>query len=299
MLRKFWKSMVMGLLLMAGVGSMAMADFDSDVDVNNQVLEIETDESHDLVIMGVEGNEVIIHILQFDPDVYDEIPDVFQFTEGELIAMAEEYRSEDRDLNDISRTNIRTFGGNDLIWVDGSYALRLNAYGGDGDDLIYGGSGLNVLYGDDPYDSSAQGDDELRGGEGGDNYMYGGPLNDRIYAGDSPLNYLVGEDGDDDLFGSLGMDYMFGGDGEDLLDGEYDGNLDFMNGGDDADIFRGRYYRLQANTIYFPIYRTIGRLRWIVGWRPVTTYSQIDLELENIVDFDANEGDVNQSQRIN
>jgi Ca2+-binding RTX toxin-like protein len=104
---------------------------------------------------------------------------------------------------------IYAYDGNDSVVV--SAAIRVNIYGGLGDDVLTAsGENFDVLNGED-------GNDVLNGGAGADT-LRGGPGNDVLNGG--PDN--------DTLAGEAGVD---------TLNGE--GNNDTLSGGPDADVFNG------------------------------------------------------------
>jgi hypothetical protein len=114
--------------------------------------------------------------------------------------------------------------------------------GGAGNDSLYGGDGADSMAGqeDNDYLKADAGNDTLRGNDGIDS-LYGGPDNDTLY-GDSEvnrpidaLNFLNGEEGDDNLYGGNGGDYLYGGAGKDGLFGGAGSNV--LAGQGDADRF--------------------------------------------------------------
>jgi trimeric autotransporter adhesin len=142
-------------------------------------------------------------------------------------------------------------GGNDFIdaglgndIVDGGIgADRIN--GMNGDDLILGGEGNDILNGDGSNDTSSfnytpydqHGSDTMLGGSGND-----------IISGQGGGDVLLGEDGDDVIYGDSsssedapvsihGNDVISGGSGNDQLIGG--GGDDTIDGGDDNDTIWG------------------------------------------------------------
>jgi Ca2+-binding RTX toxin-like protein len=115
--------------------------------------------------------------------------------------------------------SIRGLAGNDVIDAgDGNDTIDGGSgggalYGGAGNDSAVGGSGQDFVYG-------GGGSDTLRGG-GGDDYL----IADREQGATTPqdlagtLNYLYGEDGNDNLIGGAGDDVMDGGTGVDTIEG--------------------------------------------------------------------------------
>jgi hypothetical protein len=92
----------------------------------------------------------------------------------------------------VSRIEIRTRGGNDIVIVGLEVTTPLLIDGGAGNDLLTAG--------------------------GGDSVLLGGPGND-ILVGGPGNNILVGGDGNDILIGAAGRDLLIGGKGSDVLSG--------------------------------------------------------------------------------
>ncbi|MBK8017958.1 MAG: hypothetical protein IPK20_15330 [Betaproteobacteria bacterium] len=133
--------------------------------------------------------------------------------------------------------------------------------GGAGDDVIDGGAGSDTLYGQD-------GDDILRGNytaasadENNGDTMFGGDGNDIVHGSaqdnwrynqytnfGAPGDSLLGDDGDDILYGYDGNDGLDGGDGNDRLVGGAGSDYfnggngdDYLDGDDGSDIFFGGF----------------------------------------------------------
>ncbi len=82
------------------------------------------------------------------------------------------------------------------------------------------------------------GNDILYGADNHSNILSGGHGNDTIYAGFNSSNTtLLGDAGDNDLYGSLGGDALLGGAGSDYLDGGLGG--DNLTGGAGRDVLIG------------------------------------------------------------
>lgn len=126
--------------------------------------------------------------------------------------------------------------GNDTITGSGSFAVKMEVYGGEGNDYVASGSasdtlvggsgndrllagaGDDLLYGgDDSVEATDSGNDTLAGGLGIDT-IYGGDGVDNI-SGDAGDDLLFGEAGNDRLFGLAGNDIIRGGDGVNHIDG--------------------------------------------------------------------------------
>lgn len=151
----------------------------------------------------------------------------------------------------LGRVRLEIFGGagNDTL---GGGRGRDRIFGGDGDDVIRGRSGADTIFGntgadlifggaandsinggtDDDTIFGNNGDDRLDGGEDSDD-VDGGVGDDTLLGGlgDDQLN---GMEGDDSLLGGDGIDMMFGGSGRDTLDGGRNNDTMFGNSGDDT-----------------------------------------------------------------
>jgi Ca2+-binding RTX toxin-like protein len=138
------------------------------------------------------------------------------------------------------------FNGDDWLYGYGSYDAL---YGGSGDDWLWAGDGNDALYGgnDDDHLFGGEGDDDLEGGAGAD-HLSGGDGMDRAsyessgaavtvslttgkgYGGHAQGDTLFGIE---NLWGSDHNDWLIGNDGANEIRGE-DGNDTLMgNGGDD------------------------------------------------------------------
>ena len=118
--------------IVATLAFTAESPADSNININNGGLYIETDASHDLVVIGIENDRAVVHVLQFNPTTFPEVPNIFDFSEAQLIAMADEYRVEERSLSRFERAYVYVFGGNDVVWVHDSVQFRVIM---DGDEL--------------------------------------------------------------------------------------------------------------------------------------------------------------------
>lgn len=244
MLKKVFYSMLLMLAVVSA--SKPVTACDTDVDLDDNVLYIETDDQHDLVVVQQDpdnADKILVWIFQ-----YEQPFDLNQFGSFEEAVMAaDDFRDERRDLDDVLQIDIRTFGGDDVITVS-QLPIPTVLIGGDGNDELYGGSADDLMIGDDEFaGSSAHGDDLMFGFSGNDS-MYGGPgedvlyggLHDDLLVGDGGNDYLSGSSGDDDMYGGTGNDTMHGGSGEDLMYGS-DG-ADTMNGGySDDQMYGGRH----------------------------------------------------------
>jgi Ca2+-binding RTX toxin-like protein len=110
--------------------------------------------------------------------------------------------------------------------------LKMEAYGGSGNDKLVGGPKADALHGEDPCDRSA-GNDKIYG-KGGNDLIYAGDGSDYVSAGDGNDHVLGDSDcinapdragndvihggnGNDSLFGDNGNDKLYGGNGNDFL----------------------------------------------------------------------------------
>lgn len=145
------------------------------------------DDSHDLVRLIKDGDEIEIEIFMFDANEFDSIPNTLDF---ELLEdLASEYDKFDIDLDELQGLNIYLKGGDDVLYSDQDLELALGVLGGDGDDFIQGASG----------------DDRLFGGRGSDK-MFGFGGSDLIGGGDP---FAEHEDYE--------RDYFWGGAGADIF----------------------------------------------------------------------------------
>ncbi|GGQ67838.1 calcium-binding protein [Couchioplanes azureus] len=128
--------------------------------------------------------------------------------------------------------------------VDNKSDLRMEAYGGAGNDKLIGGPKADVLHGEDLCEPAA-GNDKIYG-KGGSDLIYAGDGSDYVSAGDGDDRVLGDSDcidardragndvihggnGVDDLFGDNGNDQLYGGNGNDFLNAWY--GADRIEGG--------------------------------------------------------------------
>lgn len=242
------------LLLLAIVSSGRFSHaHDSDVDLEDHVLRIETDDSHDIVVVRVnpeDADEFEVLILQFDDPV-----SLFDFNSEEaLFDAADDFRDEYENIEDVDSIEVYTLGGNDVIIMDTGSLIPCKLVGGDDDDYIVGSHAADEIYGDgenpagpesgDDEINANSGDDLVRGGPGdddingglgndtlhgdagedfvrgwsGDDTIYGGTEDDDLY-GNSDNDEMYGGPGEDDMYGGSGDDEMYGGNGDDDMDG--------------------------------------------------------------------------------
>ena len=221
MLRRTFYSMLMILALVSA--SKSASAHDSDIDLDDHTLFIDTDDSHDAVIVRVKPDrpdKIEVLVLQFDNPF-----DLFSFaSEEEAIDAADDFRDRDYDLDDVDFIDIRSFGGDDWLMIDSALDIPTKMVAGTGDDFVLGGSHDDEIWGDDEnVTSGANGGEDTLYGHDGEDEIHGGPQDDYIHGGLK----------DDDLFGDDGLDTLLGHSGDDIMDG---GNHDdIMNGGSDHD----------------------------------------------------------------
>ena len=128
-------------------------------------------------------------------------------------------------------------GGNDRLEVLDGFNVRVEAFGGDGDDVLQGGAAADLLDGGAGNDrlEGRDGADTLFGRAGADLIRGGGGAD--LLQGNEDADTLDGGDDNDTVFGGAGDDYLLGGAGADSLKGEA-GN-DALRGGDGADNLDG------------------------------------------------------------
>ena len=134
----------------------------------------------------------------------------------------------------VTQLNFRGGYRNDKVF---NYTdIAMEAWGGEGDDLLRGGSGEDILWGEEGNDSlfGGLGENWLYGGRDDDS-IYGGGEIDRIY-GESGNDWLVGNGGNDSIRGMSGHDTIFGNNGDDWIDGG-SGNDDIYGGAGEDEIF--------------------------------------------------------------
>lgn len=220
------------LLLLAVVSNAKVSRaHDSDVDLDNNVLRIETDDSHDIVVVRVnpdDADELEVLILQFDAPV-----NLFDFnSEQALFDAADDFRDEYEDIEDVEAIEVYAFGGKDTIIMDTGNLIPCKLVGGDDDDFIIGSHADDEIYGDsDDLKSTDSGNDEINA-NAGDDFVRGGPGDDDISGGLGD-DVLRGDSGDDEIRGSGGEDTIYGGAGDDDLYGNSDNDEMYGEAGND------------------------------------------------------------------
>jgi len=128
-------------------------------------------------------------------------------------------------------------GGDDHIEVSRNVDVKVELYGGEGNDKLFGGGGNDLLDGGNGNDLliGGSGNDVLIGDDGND-VLIGGSEDDELYGG-SGNDLLIGGSGDDILDGGSGNDSLFGRRGNDILLGG-EGN-DLLVGGPGKDTLDG------------------------------------------------------------
>ncbi|MFK8114599.1 MAG: dockerin type I domain-containing protein [Rubripirellula sp.] len=165
------------------------------------------------------------------------------------------------NTDEISRIELVTGAGNDVVRTVGQLPLNMVVDAGDGNDFIQTGAGDDLVLAGAGIDKIAthagndivfagegndlvfahSGDDQLHG-DGGSDFLYGSDGDDTIDGGDG-RDWISGQDGDDLLHGGDGNDHIVGGIGNDTLHGGAgrdrmfgrDGD-DEMHGGDGNDV---------------------------------------------------------------
>jgi len=166
--------------------------------------------------------------VQVDGSDNRDVVHVLSFTPGTVTIQLEMFVGDQLVTNEIKvfqSTKFRTDGGavvavdakggNDEIRND--TAAKMNANGGDGNDVLYAGTGGDALQG------GANNDTLI--GRGGNDFLDGGNDDD----------YIRGGAGNDIIFGGSGNDLIYGDQGNDSISG--DGGDDTMGHG------RGRQYQ--------------------------------------------------------
>lgn len=180
-----------GFIAFSLVCGYARADVDYDIsddcDPDNGWVQIILDDSHDLLMISRDDDELKIQCLMFDADVFDSIPDIFAFSEDELLDMAEEVFDYDNEFDDIQRVIILCRGGNDVVYATNDVPVQIFAFGEEGNDELYGSMLSDNLQG-------GPGRDRLNGRDGAD-ILHGGndDETDRLYGGagiDTFLQYF-------------------------------------------------------------------------------------------------------------
>lgn len=236
MLRTVFFSLLM-VLTLCGISTTTNAH-DSDVDLSNNVLTIEADDSHDVILVRVhagDSTQLEVFVLQYDnPTNYFAFP-----SELDAIAAADDDEYEDYDIVDVHSIEIETYDGEDTILIDPALDIPCKIVTGLGADFIIAGNNDDEIWGDDENVVVGQrgngGNDTIFAMDGHD-IVHGGPAHDDIYGGGGNDD-LFGDDGDDILEGADGLDDLFGDDGNDIMAGGSE--ADYMEGGPDNDFMDG------------------------------------------------------------
>ena len=189
MCRKFLVPSVLTVAIASFGATTARADFQYSVSESDDgQTSIFLDDSHDLVLIGVDGNRVDIQVLMFDPAEFSAVPSLDNYSLQELEDMAaDEHNYDDRSLNELSRILIFCGGGNDDVRTDPEFPLPLHLFGEHGEDRLEGGAARDRISGGD------DGDDLF--GRGGDDDLFGGtPGSDGtrdIFQGDGGSDFFL------------------------------------------------------------------------------------------------------------
>jgi len=132
-----------------------------------------------------------------------------------------------KPLTGVTQFFVDAGAGNDVIYADPGFHVRMAATGSTGNDRIFGGAGDDEL-------SGGVGMDKVYGGAGKD-FLLGGAQNDRLY-GDAGDDLLIGGGSNDYLFGGDGTNWLIGGNGNDKLFAKGNGvGVDTVSGNDGVD----------------------------------------------------------------
>jgi len=139
----------------------------------------------------------------------------------------------------VSSIKVECFGGDDV--AENNTNKPSTMYGDNGRDRLVGGSAVDNLFSGRVYDQVENTGSTLIG-NGGNDYLYGCAANDVLEGGDGNDQMLGGRGNDtlrggsnhDRLFGGLGRDSLFGDGGDDILYGK-----DSLCGEDDSNFMLG------------------------------------------------------------
>jgi Ca2+-binding RTX toxin-like protein len=189
------KSLITTALLtmtIAAAGNLARAqDYSAsfDYDRDSGILLVTLDDSHDLVLIGTDGDRVEIDVLMFDPAEFSNVPlkrgdHDDEAADGRLEEFAVEVREHRRLLDSLSRIIVYCRDGHDEVYTLPDVFIPLELHGelghdllaaGNGDDDLFGGPGTDALLGcggDDYLDGAHDGcSDYLEGGDEGDTFV--------------------------------------------------------------------------------------------------------------------------------
>lgn len=185
---------------------------------------------------GAPGNDLIIQVMQTDPDTGVEsfsgtqltVKDWFSnpFKRVEWLKFA--------DGNEIRIGDVTSF----IVGGSGDDVL----IGTDGNDFVYGGAGNDRLFllGGDDIGNGASGNDMVAGDAGRD-LLIGGTGSDTLIGG-AGADAISGDAGSDDLYGGADRDILSGGrgDGDIVVGGAGDDTFKFSRG-DGRDIYFDEY----------------------------------------------------------
>lgn len=158
------------LLCLSVLSGISRADVDyhitDDADSQNGWVQITLDDSHDLLMISRDGDELVIQGLMFDQNEFPEPPSLFSYSEDELFAMAAEDFHYDNSFDDIQRVIILCHGGHDAVLAQTDVPVEIIVFGGEGDDYLEGSMMGDNLQG-------GPGRDRLKG-RGGPDVLHGG-----------------------------------------------------------------------------------------------------------------------------
>jgi Ca2+-binding RTX toxin-like protein len=139
----------------------------------------------------------------------------------------------------VSSIKVECGGGDDV--AENNTNKPSTMYGDNGADRLVGGAAVDTLFSGRVYDQVENTGSTLIG-NGGNDYLYGCAANDVLEGGDGNDQMLGGRGNDtlrggadhDKLFGGLGRDWLYGDDGSDTLYGK-----DSLCGQDDSNYLNG------------------------------------------------------------
>ncbi len=190
MSRKSLTPIVLAAALSCLTGSLARADFAFTAWSEDRDWYMVLDESHDLVLIELDGNRVEVRILMFDPAEFPAVPSLDEYSTDELEDMAADKYEFNRSLDLVWYLQILCLGGNDVVLTDPDFPVPLYLDGCDGDDHLEGGAAGDKLIGGDDVDHLF--------GRGGADLLTGDfYVGDWFSLSDGVRDYLQGDGGPD------------------------------------------------------------------------------------------------------
>ncbi|MDM4019356.1 hypothetical protein [Roseiconus lacunae] len=156
-------------------------DIDDECDSETGYVQITLDDSHDLIWISRDDDDLVIRGFMFDSDDHSEIPGPYGLTDDELDDLADKDFRYKNSFDDVQRVIILCRDGNDAVLSDIDVPVEVIVFGEGGDDYIEG----SML------------GDNLQGGPGLDQ-LYGRGGKDNLHGGaDGDQDWLQGDNGDD------------------------------------------------------------------------------------------------------